>query len=115
MSDSETFPPVFPATTKYVVDDMPPGVPDVPSNGGRTYEVIHLGQLHAGHLGRVITFDAALGQYAQVHVRVTGELREVHHDAGDTTINVTDHRGESNGSKEEFSLPYLTPVAVWDE
>ena len=89
--------------------DAPPALS---ANTG--YKVVSAQSLSALDLSRIITFDVRLDD-SPVHARLTGELREVHHDLRETTVLIGAHDRDDAGSKTEWTLDYTHPIAVWEE
>ncbi|QGH80091.1 hypothetical protein SEA_NHAGOS_80 [Gordonia phage NHagos] len=82
--------------------------------GNTEYEIEPAASLTADFLGRVITFDVRLDD-SPVHARLTGELREVHHDLRETSVLIGSHDRDDAGSKVEWTLDHSHPIAVWEE
>lgn len=65
--------------------------------------------LTGAHIGRVISFEWTFPS-SHVHAVVTGELRQVYHVSGETTLNLCAH--EEYSDLEEFTLSGDTAIVV---
>lgn len=92
----------------YAPVDYPPALNNV------NWKVVDAQALNATDLGMIVTFDVRLDD-SPVHARLTGELREVHHDLRDTTILIGSHDRDDAGSKVEWTVDHTQPIAVWEE
>lgn len=92
----------------YAPVDYPPALNNV------NWKVVSAQSLSALDLSQIVTFDVRLDS-SPVHARVTGELREVHHDLRETTILIGSHDRDDAGSKAEWTVDYTHPIAVWEE
>lgn len=77
--------------------------------------VIHAeaSELDASDLSKIITFDVRID--GVVFARVTGELREIHHDLSGTVVLVGAHDRDDSGRKIEYTLAHDAEIAVWNE
>lgn len=96
-------------TNDYDPLDYPPAL-----NDRASFDVVSAQSLTAMDLGKIVTLDVRL-DYSPVHARITGELREVHHDFRETSINIGAHDRDDAGSKVEWTIDHSQPVAVWQE
>lgn len=67
--------------------------------------------LNGTHIGSVISFDWTLPT-GKTSARVTGELRQVYHTAGETVLNLCSHMTDSGGEMDEFVLMPGWPITL---
>lgn len=56
-------------------------------------------KLHGGHIGDVISFDTVLGP-GEVKITVEGELRQIDHNASETTVQLSSHNRDTHDLTE---------------
>ncbi|QGH79758.1 hypothetical protein SEA_ANON_87 [Gordonia phage Anon] len=77
-----------------------------------TLKVVDAQDLSGRNIGQVVSFNTRTRE-AKVLIRVTGELREVHHDAADfATVWIAPHDEDSGGEKSEFYLAFEDAVTI---
>jgi hypothetical protein len=70
-------------------------------------------ELSGSNIGLVISFDWTLPT-GKTSARITGELRQIYHTAGETVLHLCSHMMDSAGEMDEFVLLGTLEITLED-